>query len=195
MRRTESLGPLAPSVAWKGRVNPNGGKEMTVGRMAVGCMWVLAFGLQSCSQNQEDPRIAFCRGMASDLTGTEVRAWRHAGDRIVEPEFAEVRVSDGNRTVSCFYAYSAVEPGAMEHATPLLAFATLPYEVHLDGRVLEGTALTAAVRRQQRHWNRAMVEQARQGLEKARQGIEAATDAVRERLRRAGEAVPSAQTR
>ncbi len=129
--------------------------------------------LSACSGPQEDPRVSFCRGMAADLTGTEPAAWRHRGDRIVEPEYAEVTVEDGKRSVSCFYAYDAVEPGAMEHATPLLAFATLPYEVRLGEQVLKGPALTEAVKRQQLRWNQAM-------LDKARQGVEQAADKVRQ---------------
>ncbi len=131
--------------------------------------------LAACSGPQEDPRVSFCRGMAADLTGTEPAAWRHRGDRIVEPEYAEVTVEDGKRSVSCFYAYDAVEPGAMEQATPLLAFATLPYEVHLGDQVLKGPALTEAVKRQQLRWNQAMLDKARQGVgqavDKARQVV------------------------
>ncbi|RMG36788.1 MAG: hypothetical protein D6720_04395 [Gammaproteobacteria bacterium] len=138
--------------------------------------------LQGCSRDQEDPRIGFCRGLASDLTGSDVATWRHLDDRIVEPEFAEVRVGDGDRTVSCFYAYEAVEPGALEHATPLLAYATLPYEVRVDGRVLEGAALSAAVRQQQRRWNRALLDQARANLDRARKGVEEAVESTRARL-------------
>lgn len=152
-------------------------KQILTGIMIAGLL-----GLQGCSETQEDPRIGFCRGMASDLTGTDVAAWRHAGDRIVEPEFAEVTVGNGDRKVSCFYAYDAVEPGAMEHATPLLAFSTLPYEVHVGERVLKGAALTKAVEHQQRRWNRALFDKAKSTIDRARQGVEQAAEVAKDKL-------------
>ena len=123
--------------------------------------------LQGCSGPQEDPRVSFCRGLASDLTGQPVADWVHTGERIVEPEYAEVKVRSGERRVSCWYAYEAVEPGAMEQATPLLAYATLPYQVEVDGERLGGERLKAAVARQQKEFGRAMLDQARKGLEDA----------------------------
>lgn len=151
-------------------------------RWATSIMMAGLLGLQGCSGPQEDPRIGFCRGMASDLTGTDVAAWRHAGDRIVEPEFAEVRVSNGDQKVSCFYVYDAVEPGAMEHATPLLAYSTLPYELHIDGKVLKGPALSRAVQHQQRRWNRALFEKAKSTIDRAREGVEQAAEAAKDKL-------------
>ncbi len=123
--------------------------------------------LAACSGPQEDPRVSFCRGLAADLTGVDVAQWRHAGNRIVEPEYAEVKVSANGQTLSCFYAYEAVEPGAMEQATPLLAYATLPYRVRMGDRVLEGRALTAAVEAQQVRWGKAVLDHAQRDLDRA----------------------------
>ena len=113
--------------------------------------------------------------MAADLAGGDVSAWRHADNRIVEPEHAVVKVQSGGETVSCWYEYSAVEPGAMEQANPLLAYATLPYQVRVKGRMIKGQALSRAVRQQQVELGQAVVEQARQGLNKA---VETARDVV-----------------
>lgn len=123
--------------------------------------------VSACSGPQEDPRIAFCRGMAADLTGTDVAEWAHADNRIVEPEYALVKVQSGSDTVSCWYAYDAVEPGAMEHATPLLAYATLPYQVKVGGELLQGPKLTEAVKRQQVAFGQAVVERTKETLDEA----------------------------
>lgn len=123
--------------------------------------------LQGCSGPQEDPRVSFCRGMAADLAGGDVSDWTHADNRIVEPEYAIVRVQSDGRSVSCWYEYTAVEPGAMEHATPLLAYATLPYQVKVGEEIWKGPRLTEAVKRQQIKFGKAVVEQTRKGLEQA----------------------------
>jgi hypothetical protein len=136
--------------------------------------------LQGCSGPQEDPRVSFCRGLAADLSGSDVSTWTHADNRIVEPEYAKVKVQSGSETVSCWYAYDAVEPGAMEHANPLLAYATLPYQVKAGGRLLKGSALTEAVKRQQIEFGSAVVEQARQGVKDAVQEIKGAVDKVKQ---------------
>jgi len=135
--------------------------------------------LAACSGPQEDPRVSFCRGLAADLTGVDVAQWRHAGSRIVEPEYAEVKVSAAGQALSCFYEYEAVEPGAMEHATPLLAYATLPYRVRMGDRVLEGRELTAAVKGQQVSWGKAVLDHAQRDLDRA-------AEVARQRLDEAG---------
>ncbi len=146
-------------------------------RKILGCA-VFGAGLllAACGGPQEDPRVSFCRGLAADLSGTDVAGWQHAGNRFVRPEYAVVAVRSGAREASCWYEYSAVEPGAMEQATPLLAYATLPYQVRIDGRVLKGQALSAAVRRQQAAFGQAVIEQAREGVratvEQARQVVD-----------------------
>ncbi len=123
--------------------------------------------LVACSGPGEDPRITFCRGLAADLAGGEADSWLHADNRIVEPEYAVVKLQSGSDTASCWYAYDAVEPGAMEHANPLLAFATLPYQVDAAGKRWQGPELTEAVKRQQREFGRAVLEGAQQGLQDA----------------------------
>ncbi len=128
---------------------------------------VLAFALAACSGPQEDPRVSFCRGLAADLTGVDVARWRHLDNRIVEPEYAEVKVGADGRTLSCFYEYDAVEPGAMEHATPLLAYATLPYRVHMGDRILEGRELSEAVKGQQVRWTHAVLDKAKRDIDQA----------------------------
>jgi hypothetical protein len=135
-------------------------------------------GLQGCSGPQEDPRVSFCRGLAADLVGGDVSAWSHADNRIVEPEYARVKVQSGGETVSCWYAYTAVEPGAMEHANPLLAYDTVPYQVKAGGKVLKGPALAEAVKRQQVEFGRAVVEHAKQGVNDAVQEVKDAVGAA-----------------
>ena len=79
----------------------------------------------------------------------------------MEPEYAVVKVRSEGKTVSCWYEYTAQEPGAMEQATPLLAYATLPYRVKVGDRLLEGSGLSKAVRRQQKKLGLAVLEQVR----------------------------------
>lgn len=152
--------------------------------MAVVRRWTVGLAvagtLAACSGPQEDPRVSFCRGLAADLTGVDVAQWRHAGSHIVEPEYAEVKVSAAGQTLSCFYEYEAVEPGAMEHATPLLAYATLPYRVRMGDRVLEGRELTAVVEAQQVHWGKAALDKAQRDLDRA---VEAAMQRLDEATR------------
>lgn len=137
--------------------------------------------LQGCSGPQEDPRVTFCRGMAADLAGGDVSTWTHADDRIVEPEYAVVKVKSAGKTVSCWYEYTAVEPGAMEHANPLLAYDTLPYQVKVGDRLMKGPALTEAVKKQQIELGQAVVEQAKRGLSNAVQQARDVVDKVNQR--------------
>lgn len=135
-----------------------------VGLVLVGAGSIL---LQACSGPHEDPRVSFCRGMAADLTGGDMAAWSHAGNRFVEPEYAVVKVQSGSDTVSCWYEYTALEPGAMELATPLLAYSTLPYQVEVEGQLLKGPALTEAVKQRQIKFGQTVIEQVRQGVDNA----------------------------
>lgn len=137
---------------------------------------VAALLLQACSGPHEDPRIALCRNLAADLTDSDADQWRSAGNRFVRPEYAAVSVAaEGQRDVTCYYAYDAVEEGAMEHAEPLLAYATLPFKVVADGRALTGRPLTQLVSEQQ-------IESAREAVEQAQQQLERASDEVKKVL-------------
>jgi len=135
--------------------------------------------LIACSGPGEDPRITFCRGMAADLAGGSADSWQHADNRIVEPEYAVVKLQSGSDTVSCWYAYNASERGAMEQANPLLAFDTLPYQVDAAGRRWQGPELTEAVKRQQIEFGRAVVQQAQQGLQNAVDQVREAAEQAR----------------
>lgn len=136
--------------------------------------------LFACSGPGEDPRITFCRGMAADLAGGDADGWQHADNRIVEPEYAVVKLQSGSDTVSCWYAYDAVEPGAMEQANPLLAFATLPYQVDAAGKRWQGPELSEAVKRQQVEFGKVVVQQAQQGLQNAVDQAREAVEQVRQ---------------
>ena len=143
--------------------------------------------LAGCSGEQEDPRITLCRGLAADVTHSSRDQWQAAGNRFVRPEYAAVSV-EGTGKATCFYKYEAVEEGAMEQATPLLAYATLPYKVEVDGKDYTGQALTrlvtarqiagakAAAQQAQQHIEKA-ADQVKQGLEKAGQEIQGVIDA------------------
>lgn len=133
-------------------------------RLAAPGLLILMLG--ACSGSGEDPRITLCRNIAAGQTGTAADQWQAAGNRFVRPEYAVVSVS-GPGQAECHYAYSAVEEGAMEHATPLLAYATLPFKVTVDGRELTGQALTRVVTGQQIAGVKATAGKVQQAADKA----------------------------
>lgn len=141
--------------------------------------------LAGCSGSGDDPRITLCRDLAAKLSKTDVAQWQHAGNRFKGSQYAVVSVDGGKGGAACYYAYDAVEEGAMEHANPLLAYATLPYQVSYNGRDISGPALNALVSGQQ-------IEYAENAVEQARSAAEQAGEAAQRAAERASEAIQQA---
>lgn len=120
-------------------------------RSAIAGLAVLA--LAGCGTDGEDPRISFCKGLTADLSGRSVEAaWLEPEVRYRRPEFAAVTVTlDGSPGAqgTCYYAYEITEETAMDHANPLLAYGTLPYEMTLNGEAVPADVLQQAVKKQQ----------------------------------------------
>lgn len=132
--------------------------------------------LQGCSSSGEDPRITMCRGLAADLSSTEARQWKGGDNRFVYPEYAVVNVAgDSGDRAACWYEYDAVEESALDHANPLLAYATLPYQMTLNEVQVAKPTLKAAITLQQK-------EAPAKALEEARKAVEMANEQMRRSL-------------
>ena len=142
----------------------------------------LAVLLQGCSASGEDPRINLCRSLAADLSGTSENQWSSAGNRFVRPEYAVVEVSAGAAgKAACFYEYDLVEESAVDHANPLLAYATLPYRMTLDGVQVAEPTLKAAVTMYQKESPAKVLEEARKVVEQAGEQMRRSVEAVQNR--------------
>lgn len=137
--------------------------------------------LLACSSGGEDPRVSLCRNLAADLSGSPAGDWKGSGNRFVRPSYAVVNVASGDSKAACSFAYEAVEEGAMEHANPLLAYATLPYEMTLDGAMVAEPTLKAAVMRQQKAIPAKAIEETRKAVEQANEHIRQTIESVNER--------------
>jgi hypothetical protein len=118
-----------------------------------GLALLLPLSLLACSGDNEDPRITLCKRLTTDLAGVAGEsAWQEPRIEIRRPEYAAVSVAiDGENAprATCRYAYDLVEESAMDHANPLLAYATLPYEMTLDGTPVPDEELKRATSRAQ----------------------------------------------
>jgi hypothetical protein len=114
---------------------------------------LLPLSLLACSGNHEDPRITLCKRLTTDLAGVAGEpAWQDPQIAFRRPEYAAVSVAvDGENAprATCRYAYDLAEESAMDHANPLLAYATLPYEMTLDGVAVPAAELRRATSRAQ----------------------------------------------
>jgi len=134
--------------------------------------------IQGCSGPHQDPRVSLCRNLAASLIEpTRDVLWTSAGEEIVRPEFARVKVttSDG-ASASCFYEYDAVEEDALTHSDPLSAYATLPYKMTLNGTQIPALKLKRAVISQQTKIGKDAVEQAQKAIDSAAQHIQKSLD-------------------
>lgn len=126
-----------------------------------------AMVLSACTGSDEDVRITFCKQLAiAQLDLPEDVVWGESSQQIKRPEYAivTVRPERGGRT-SCWFEYDAAEETAETHVDPLSAYATLPYQVSVNGKVLGPRETLDAVNAEQRRLGRAAVEQLRQTLQ------------------------------
>ena len=131
--------------------------------------------LQGCGGAGEDPRITLCKAIAADFSGINVSQWHSAGEEFVRPEYVRVKVNSADAgNASCNYAHEAYEESAVEHAQPLLAYATLPYSMQFNGVEVAEETLRAAVLVQQREAPAEALRQAREALDKARDSFQQA---------------------
>ena len=141
----------------------------------------MALLLQACSAPGEDPRVSLCRNLAADLTGGEAGQWQGDGNRFVRPSYAVVSVSgSAGDAAACFYEYDAVEDTSSA-ANPFSAYATLPYQMEINGVSVAEATLDTAVKVQQQQLPRKVLEEARKSVEMLDQGMRKTLEAVNER--------------
>lgn len=129
--------------------------------------------LSACSGRGDDPRVGFCKNLvAAQLGNPAVLEWTGGENTFKRPEYAitglAYRVDDpagGRRdgSASCYYAYDAIEDTAQHLADPLSAYATLPFAMILDGRMLSDAELVAARTAEQKRQGMAVLGALEQG--------------------------------
>lgn len=144
----------------------------------VGALLAGVIALSGCSGASEDVRTAFCKNLTKALTNTAADVeWQEAAVRIKRPEYAAVTVrpdATGDSTsATCYFQYDLVEQTAMDHANPILAYATLPFKMTLNGRELSATFLTKITSDEQ-------IRQGKVALER----VQSATDDATEYLKK-----------
>lgn len=124
--------------------------------------------LAGCSGHREDTRVTFCRQLAANQTDTGLDQWKSAGNRFKSQDYAAVSVAGPHaQTAVCYYDFDAQEQGALELANPMLAYATLPYQMKLNGKVVPRDQLKQATMAQQVQYVRDVAHQARQTIDQA----------------------------
>jgi hypothetical protein len=137
--------------------------------------------LQACSAPGDDPRVSLCRNLAADLTGGEAGQWQGEDNRFVRPSYVVVSVSGGaGDAAACFYEYDAAEDTSSA-ANPFSAYATLPYQMEINGVPVAAATLDTAVKVQQKQLPRKVLEEARKSVEMLDQGMRKTLEAVNER--------------
>lgn len=105
--------------------------------------------LSACSGPTEDVRVKTCKQLASHLHAGGELTWQPHQEDIHEPEYAviKLRSSGGGSVVRavCRYEYDAAEETAETHVDPLSAYATVPYEMTLNGRAVSAVDLSKAM--------------------------------------------------
>jgi len=117
------------------------------GLPTIGALLAGTIVLSGCSGSSEDVRITFCKNLTKALTNAaEDLEWQEPSVRIKRPEYAAVTVkpdaSGDGISATCYFQYDLVDQTAMDHANPILAYATLPFKMTLNGQELSRTFLT-----------------------------------------------------
>ncbi len=112
--------------------------------------FIATLAITGCSGSQEDVRVTFCKDLSSSLLySQEDVIWKVGEHKFKRPEYAMVNIQseseDGLTKSSCYYKYDAVEDNAMGLSDPFSSYATLPYEVALNGETVHPSALKNAI--------------------------------------------------
>lgn len=129
--------------------------------------------LVGCSGDGDDPRVSFCKNLAvAELGNPASLEWTGGENTFKRPEYAitglvyAVDAADGGRrdgTAACYYEYEALDDTAQHLADPLSAYATLPFAMTLDGRMLSDAELVAARTAEQKRQGQAVLATLEQG--------------------------------
>lgn len=112
---------------------------------------VVLGGVSACSGPTEDVRVSFCKNISSALVGDAASIeWKANDNTFRRPEYAiaaltfDVDEAGGaSRTMqtACYFEYDAIEDTAQHLADPFSAYATLPFAMTVDGRMLADAEL------------------------------------------------------
>lgn len=108
-----------------------------------------ALWLGACSGPSEDPRITFCKALVSSAHGgAATPEWTGNENAFKRPEYATVTLSytlasGAAHSSACYFAYDAIEDTAQHLGDPLSAYATLPFAMTVDGRMLSDAELVS----------------------------------------------------
>ena len=133
--------------------------------------------LAGCSGSTEDVRVTFCKSLVEERIGASNIAWSDVRETFNRPSYVTLSLSYPDGSASCRYAYTAVEESALDHAQPLAAYDTLPYEMTLNGQTITGRDLLKSVNAVQMRHGREAVAELRATAEK---GVKAVQDAARQ---------------
>jgi hypothetical protein len=107
--------------------------------------------LGGCAGSSEDVRVSYCKNLAGVLLAPgETVQWGAVGQEIHRPEYAAISLrqaaGEGQSApqAECRYAYTAPEENVMTQTDPLSAYATVPYQVSVNGTTLSEKELRAA---------------------------------------------------
>lgn len=147
-------------------------KKQVLGAVTGGGMIGVVALTSGCSGSTEDVRVTFCKDLTrSLLTPSDPIEWTGGENTFVRPAYAVTGLtfSIGNGAAArtgesaCHYEYEALDDTAVNLADPLQAYATLPFAMALDGRMLSDQELVAAVRSEQKRKALALMSGLEQG--------------------------------
>lgn len=125
-------------------------ESLPVARFSTPALAIAVALLAGCGDT-EDVRVTFCKGVSEALVpDAEAVEWTENENRFKRPEYAIVKLNfdvvgrDGGKRsmdTECFYAYDAVEETVVDHVDPFFAYATLPFAMAVDGRMISDAEL------------------------------------------------------
>ena len=102
----------------------------------------------ACSAPTEDVRVTTCKRLAVHLSQVaDDVAWQEHREQLRGYEYAAISVASSEAGIKavCRYEYDAEEETAETHVDPLSAYATVPYEMALNGRAVTAPDLYQAM--------------------------------------------------
>ncbi|MBL3599008.1 MAG: hypothetical protein JMN25_03960 [gamma proteobacterium endosymbiont of Lamellibrachia anaximandri] len=144
-------------------------------------VFIATLAITGCSGSQEDVHVTFCKDLSSSLLySQEDVIWKVGEHKFKRPEYAVVNIQtesvDGLTKSACYYQYDAVEDNAMGLSDPFSSYATLPYEVTLNGETVRPSALKNAI-------NATVTKQSDKFVRDVKKHVEATATQVKNSLR------------
>lgn len=118
--------------------------------------------LAACS-GTEDVRVTFCKNISAAVVGAAGDVdWRDNENTFKRPEYATAGLTfaAGGKMheTACYFEYDAVEDTANHISDPFSAYATLPFAMTVDGRMLSDAELVGLRNAEQRRIGRAVID-------------------------------------